>query len=96
MTVGQLRLSEADTDKITIEYVGNWSWDLALYLREARIEAFHDGQRVGEVVYKAPNSLNTNKFANAEEVIKYMMDIMLGDLNASEATKIINSSKKQK
>ncbi|RLV60538.1 hypothetical protein D5018_06210 [Parashewanella curva] len=81
--------SITDLKKLTIEYVGIWRWDLALFLNRAEIEAFHNGQKVGFTSYKAPNNFNTNKFSNAEERIKYMMDILFGKITASEATQAI-------
>ena len=76
--------SKHQLDKLTLEYVGRWSWDLALYLREARISAYHEGQRVGEVEFKAANSLNFNKFGNAEKRISYMMDALFGERSVNE------------
>ncbi|MEI7429037.1 MAG: Sbal_3080 family lipoprotein [Betaproteobacteria bacterium] len=84
--------SKHDLNKLTLEYVGQWRWDLGLFLSEAKIEAFNEGQRVGEVNYKAPNNLNLNKFSNAVERINYMMDILFGKITAVEATKSINST----
>jgi hypothetical protein len=78
--------SKHEPDKITLEYEGKWSWDLALYLREAEIEAFYNGQRVSSVSFRAPNSLNTNKWGNAEERINLMLDVLFGNLSAVEAT----------
>lgn len=75
-----------DLEKLTIEYVGYWKWDLALYLSEARVEAFHQGQRVGQVSYKAPNSLNTNKFSHAEKRIEKMLEVLFGKVTDYEAT----------
>lgn len=81
--------SRHDLKKITIEYVGHWKWDLALYLSEARIEAFNQGQRIGEATYKAPNTLNNNKFSNAEERIEFMMRVLFGQISPEEATRSI-------
>lgn len=78
-----------EDEKLTIEYVGHWSWDLALYLNNARIQAFHKGLRVGDVDYTAPNTLNTDKFSNAEERIKLLLDVLFGKTTAEEATKSI-------
>ena len=83
--------SNNELEKITIEYVGHWKWDLAIYLSKAKIEAFHNGQRVGEVNYNAPNSLNTNKFGNGAERIKYMLEVLFGKMSAHEATLSIKS-----
>lgn len=81
--------SKHNQDILTIEYVGHWNWDLALYLSRAKIEAFHQGQRVGEVTYKAPNTLNTNKFSNAEERIEYMLEVLFGKISDIEANRSI-------
>jgi len=88
--------SNHDLEKLTIEYVGFWKWDLAIYLSEAKIEAFYKGQRVGEVDYRAPNSLNTNKYSNAEERISHMLEILFGRISSADATKSINSSQPEK
>ena len=85
--------SSHDLKTITIEYIGYWKWDLALFLGDAKIEAFYNGQRVGEVTYNAPNNFNTNKFSDAEERIEYMLEILFGKISAIDATKTIKSSK---
>ena len=82
--------SKHDLEKMTIEYVGHWKWDLALYLSQAEVEAFYKGQRVGEVNYTAANNLNFNKFSNDEERIEYMLDVLFGKLTPAEATARIN------
>ncbi len=81
--------SKHDLKKLTLEYVGHWRWDLALFLSNAKVEAFHEGQRVGEATYNAPNGLNTKKFSNASERIQYLMDVLFGKLTALEATSAI-------
>lgn len=75
--------SPHENEKLTIEYVGHWSWDLALYLSSARIQAFQGGLRVGDVCYEVPNTLDTDKFSNAEERITLML---FGKTTAAEAT----------
>lgn len=82
--------SRHDPERLTLEYYGEWKWDLAIYLSRAEIEAFHEGQRVGSVDFRAPNSLNGNKFGDGEERVKYMMDVLFGRMSASEATAEIN------
>ena len=59
---------------------------MALYMSKSDIEAFYNGQRVSKVSFKAPNSLNTNKWGNAENRIGLMLDIMFGKKTAKEAT----------
>jgi len=88
--------SNHNLEKLTIEYVGFWKWDLAIYLNEAEIEAFYKGQRVGEVGYRAPNSLNTNKYSTAEDRINHMLDILFGQISSADATKSINTSQQKK
>jgi len=78
--------SRYDPEKVTIEYVGYWSWDIALYLSSAEVEAFYKGKSVSKVIFKAPNSLNTNKWGVAEARIGLMLDILFGKLTAQEAT----------
>ncbi len=82
--------SRHDPDQLTLEYHGEWKWDLAIFLSRANIQAFHDGQRVGSVDFRAPNSLNGNKFGDGAERVKYMMDVLFGRMSASEATAEIN------
>lgn len=86
--------SQHDLEKLTLEYEGHWGWDLALYMNDAYIEAFQNGQRVGKVEFKAPNSLNGNKFGNAEERIGYMMSVLFGQMTEDKANNLINSSQK--
>ena len=85
--------SKHDLEKLTIEYVGYWKWDMALYLSNAEIEAFYGGQRVAAVEYKAPNTLNGNKFGVGAERITHMLEILFGKITAIEATKTINAPK---
>ena len=84
--------SQHDFDKLTLEYVGRWAWDLAIYLSEARVEGFHGGQRVGSVEYRAPNTLSGAKFGNAAERVNYMLEVLFGRLTSEEATQIVNAS----
>lgn len=75
-----------DPQQLTIEYVGYWSWDLALFLSRAEIEAFYKGQRVSKISYNAPSTLHTAKFGNADERIALMLDIMFAKRSIEEAT----------
>ena len=87
--------SEHDHQKVTIEYVGYWGWDLALYLNRAEIEAFYQGQRVGKINFESPNSLNPNKWGSAEKRIGLMLDILFGKITAKEATNALSKSAKK-
>ncbi|CAK1741038.1 MULTISPECIES: Sbal_3080 family lipoprotein [Vibrio] len=84
--------SQHDLDKLTLEYEGHWGWDLALFLKQAEINAYQNGQRVGEVEFKVPYTANPNKFGNASKRIGFMMDTVFGKKTAEEATKAANSS----
>lgn len=81
-----------DKDKISLEYVGQWSWDMGLFMSLAEIKTFQDGRRVNEVTFRAFNNANLNKFGDAEKRIGYMMDVLFGKKTAEEATKAINAS----
>ena len=83
--------SQHELDKLTLEYVGRWSWDLAIFLSEAEITAFHQGQRVGRVGYRAPNTFHLAKFGEGSQRIKYMMDVLFGSLSPDEARQRLNS-----
>jgi len=89
----QYKLTESktryDNEDLTITYIGHWKWDLAIYLSEATITAFHKGKPVGAVTYQAANNLNTKKFNNAEERIIVMLDILFGKKSLQEAAKSI-------
>ena len=78
--------SKHDPEKITIEYVGYWGWDLSPYMKKSEIEAFHNGQRVSRVNFRAPNSLNPKKWGDPEERIGLMLDVLFGEKTAKKAT----------
>ncbi|WP_169327204.1 Sbal_3080 family lipoprotein [Pseudoalteromonas sp. NEC-BIFX-2020_015] len=78
---------EHNPEELTIEYVGYWNWDLALFLSRAEIEAFYKGQRVSKVSYEAPSTLHTGKFGDAAERINLMLEIMFGKLSLADASK---------
>jgi len=81
--------AEHQLDKITLEYFGRWSWDLAIFLSEAEITAFHQGQRVGHVQYRAPNTINPGKFGEGSQRVHYMMDVLFGRLSSEEAGQLL-------
>jgi hypothetical protein len=85
--------SEHDLDKISLEYVGLWSWDMAIFLADARITAYQKGQQVGEVKYKASNNFNFSKFGTGAERIKRMMDVLFGKITIDEVNKTENTTK---
>lgn len=55
---------------ITSTYVGNWRWDLALYLAYAEIKVYANGKPIGEAKYDSlRGGANMNKFIDAEKKI---------------------------
>lgn len=84
---------EHDLDKLSLEYVGLWSWDMAIFLADARITAYHKGQKVGEAKYIASNNFNFSKFGNGAERIKHMMDVLFGKITTDEVNKTANTTK---
>jgi hypothetical protein len=85
--------SEHDLDKLSLEYVGLWSWDFAIFLADARITAYHKGQKVGEVTYKASNNFNANKFGDGAKRVKRMMDVLFGKITTDEVNNTANATK---
>ncbi|WP_299493514.1 Sbal_3080 family lipoprotein [uncultured Shewanella sp.] len=86
--------SKHDLSQLTLEYEGLWRWDLALYLQDAEIKAYQQGQKVGEVDFHVPYTMNPSKFGDAEKRIRLMMAALFGKISAEDATKIANSSEK--
>ncbi len=82
--------SKHDLDKLTLEYIGKWGWDGALYLKDAEIKAYQNGQRVGEVTFRVPYTANLNKFGNGAKRIGIMMDALFGHITAEGATRKVN------
>jgi hypothetical protein len=83
--------SKHDLQKLSIEYIGYWGWDLSTYLKQAYIKAYYEGQRVAKVEFKAPDTLNPHKWGDEAQRIGYMMDVLFGKISVSEATKNINN-----
>ncbi|MGL6314296.1 Sbal_3080 family lipoprotein [Vibrio sp. WXL103] len=81
--------TEQDEDELTLDYIAKWSWDIATFIGEARISAFHEGERVGNVTFSAPNNANLNKFGDDEARISAMMDVLFGLSSSEQATQLI-------
>ena len=73
--------------------VSRWSWDFRTFVADAKISAYQDQQRVGNVEFKAPNSGNLSKFGDDIERIKAMMDILFDKKTAAQATQLITDDK---
>tara|TARA_R110002050_G_scaffold46900_5_gene109990 strand:+ start:254 stop:715 length:462 start_codon:yes stop_codon:yes gene_type:complete len=72
-----------DNDKLTVEYVGYWNWDMATYLNYSKIEGFNQGQRVRQIEFSSGNL--PSKFGNSEKRIQLMLDVMFGRKTVEEA-----------
>lgn len=60
---------------ITSTYVGNWRWDLALYLAYAEIKVYANGKPIGEAKYDSQSGgANMNKFIDADKKISELVN----------------------
>ena len=56
-------------------YVGQWSWDLALYISYAEISVYHNGVLDGKAVYDARSGgANMGNLIDAEEKIQELVE----------------------
>lgn len=58
-----------------LTYYGRWSWDLALFLSDAEITAYHDGKIVGREKLIV-GQWDSKKFEKGEKRIHKMMDML--------------------
>ncbi|WP_147822285.1 Sbal_3080 family lipoprotein [Salidesulfovibrio onnuriiensis] len=58
-----------------LTYFGRWSWDLAIFLSNAEITAFHNGKQVGQEKLIV-GQWDKNKFEKGEKRIHKMMDML--------------------
>ncbi len=62
----------------TATYVGNWRWDLALYMAYAEIKIFHNGSLDGEAIYDSKmGGANMSKFIDAESKIRELVNELM-------------------
>ena len=55
---------------LSTTYIGQWSWDLALYMSYADIQVFENGRQVGQAHYDSTSGgARMGKFINAENKI---------------------------
>lgn len=73
-------------DKLTLEYVGYWAWDLGSYMNSAQISAYHGETKVGDVVYSVPNTVSSTKMGDARQRIRYMLEVLFGEITPEFAT----------
>lgn len=58
-----------------LTYYGRWSWDVAIFLSDARITAYKDEKYAGEVALKV-GQWDAYKFEDGEKRIHKMMDLL--------------------
>ncbi len=78
-------------EELTINYVSKWSWDLSTFIADAKVKAYKNKTLVGEVEFKAPNSLNTAKYGDDEKRIEAMMQLLFGSMTEADANKKLSS-----
>lgn len=61
-------------------YIGQWSWDMALYMSYADIQVFENGRRVGQALYDSTSGgARMGKFINAQAKIIEMTNQLFPD-----------------
>ncbi|WP_089138943.1 Sbal_3080 family lipoprotein [Vibrio rumoiensis] len=83
--------SHPNPSELTLIYVSRWSWDLSTYISDSRINAYKDERKVGEVEFKAPDTINTDKWGDDRKRILMMLDLLFGKQTATEAHSKIES-----
>ncbi len=61
----------------TIKYTATWSWDIALYMNYARISAYQNNKLKGYVDYDTRGSIGLNKYSDADEKIRELVEGLL-------------------
>ena len=71
---------------LSTTYIGQWSWDMALYMSYADIQVFENGRQVGKALYDSTSGgARMGKFIDAESKIIEMTNQLFP--NASYGTK---------
>lgn len=61
-------------------YIGQWSWDMALYMSYADIQVFENGRRVGQALYDSTSGgARMGKFIDAQAKIIEMTNQLFPD-----------------
>lgn len=67
-------LAQARECEMYSTYMGNWRWDLALYLAYAKITVYRGGEKVGEALYDSlGGGGRLDKFIDAETKINELV-----------------------
>lgn len=74
---GENKLSDFEW---ALDYYGTWRWDVSIFLDDASIRAFKDGEEVGYAKYNVgiKGGYNLSKWRSAEETIFKMLDNLFG------------------
>ncbi|VXC34501.1 conserved exported hypothetical protein [Pseudomonas sp. 8AS] len=74
-------------------YVGNWAWDLALYMVYADIKVYQDGRQVGHANYDAKwGGGRPDKFIDAENKITELVEKLFPNGAPAKAATVATSS----
>ncbi|WP_407334161.1 Sbal_3080 family lipoprotein [Enterovibrio sp. 27052020O] len=80
-----------DVAALTLTYISRWSWDFRTFVADAKIKAYKNSEKVGEVTFKAPNNGNLSKYGDDDKRIQMMMSLLFGEASLSEAQQKIES-----
>lgn len=70
---------------LTSTYSASWQWDLALYMAHAEIKVYQGAAPVAEAIYDSRGgSGNMNKFINANEKVRELVDLLFPWPNLAE------------
>jgi hypothetical protein len=67
-----------DENELTLSYMSRWSWDFKTFIADAKVKAYRDNTKVGEVEFLAPNNTNPSKWGNDSKRITTMLDLLFG------------------
>ncbi len=79
------------SSELTLTYVSLWSWDFRTFIADAKVKAYKNSEKVGEVEFIAPNNAHANKWGDDNKRIVTMMDLLFGKQSVSEAQSKIKS-----
>lgn len=82
--------TQPNPDELTLTYVSRWSWDFTTFIADAKISAFKNNKKVGEVQFQAPNTLDTSKFGDDEKRIYMMLQLLFAEKTINEAQNSIS------
>lgn len=79
--------SAPDTCPLSTTYIGNWAWDLALYMYFADIRVYENGRQVGQAQYDASwGGGRLDKFIDAQNKITELTNQLFPNASYRSAT----------